>query len=440
MSVTSPAMPEPPAIPASSGASMSDNVVASMQGNGVGPTPSSQPATAGPAAMGAAMGPGGLAAVAMPGAAVAMGADEDAGASAPPDAMMPPEAGFPFPPLETSGEPLPGEVGEWSYVELPDTSCRDGSPAGVYINLGSSNKLMIVLEGGGRCSDEATCSLNFANVEAGTPVRLFGHEGLTDRSRVENPVRDWNWVQVPYCTGDRHGGANPEARVPGVDEPQMFVGHTNMAKFLDRIVPTFADATDVLITGTSAGGHGVWYTAVLVQRAFPGLKVKLVSDSGAFVSTAVFAECDQERMRVLGKTDDTFLGECGSACPNGNDYWMDFGKFLAATFADRPIGLVTTTGDITMRQFYSTGVNDCKGSFDLLNPDPAITAAAHKEDLLAFKDMIEGYPNFSTFYVDNETHTYLMWPEFYTITAGGVRLLDWFTQIVNGESPGHAGP
>ena len=297
---------------------------------------------------------------------------------------------------------------------------------------------MIFLEGGGRCVDESTCSINPANVPAGSTIRTVSVGGITDRTREDNPVRDWNFVQVPYCTGDRHGGANPEANVPGLGSPQKFVGYSNMTKFLDRIVPAFADATDVLLVGSSAGGYGVDYTAVLVQRAFPDLKIRLVSDSGAFVSSAVFAECDQERMRVLANADDTYLADCGSACPNKNDYWLDYGSFLATTFADRPIGLISTTGDAVMRAFFSTGLNDCTGTLDLFNP--IITAAAYEEELLKFRDQIKRYPNFSTFHPANETHTYLMFPEFYTTTAGGVRLLDWFAQIANGESPGHAGP
>ena len=42
--------------------------------------------------------------------------------------------------------------------------------------------------------------------------------------------------------------------VPGVTEPQQFVGYRNMQKFVARIVPTFKDEVNqVVITGASAG-------------------------------------------------------------------------------------------------------------------------------------------------------------------------------------------
>lgn len=342
-----------------------------------------------------------------------------------------------FPPFETNGEPLSGAIGDWTYTEFPDALCRDGSPAGVYVNLGSTKKLMIFLEGGGRCAEASTCAINPTSVASGGVLRVALTAGVLDRAQAENPVRDWNFVYVPYCTGDRHGGANPDADVPGVG-PQKFVGHLNLKKFLNRIVPTFRDASDVLLTGLSAGGFGVEYNAVLVQRAFANVKLKLIIDSAPFVSTAVFTSCDQEQTRKFYRAEETFLGDCGLACPRADDYWMDFGMFLAKTFSDRPVGLISALEDSTERSFFGIGVNGCTASLDLVNP--GIPAAAFRKDVLAYREQIAAFANFGTFYPDVDTHTWLGFPEFYTVRAGNVRLVDWFAKIANGQNAGHAGP
>lgn len=342
------------------------------------------------------------------------------------------------PSFEADGAPLTGTNGTWTFIEFPDTQCRDGSPAGLFLNLGTSKKLMIYLEGGGRCANEETCAtLNPANVAAGDLIRGVASAGVFDRRKADNPVRDWSFVVVAYCTGDRHGGANPDGNVARVG-PQKFVGYSNMKKFLNRIVPTFRDATDVLLTGISAGGFGVAYNAALVQRAFPSLKIKLIIDSAPFVSKAVFTECDQRATRELYKAEQTFLGECAAACPNPNDYWLDYGRFFAKTFGDRPWGLISTTEDAVERTFFGIGADDCTAPLDLLNPP--ISAATYRSELLALRSTLASSAGFTTFYPDTDTHTFLAFDELYTVTAGDVRLLDWVTQIVNGRRPEHAGP
>jgi hypothetical protein len=342
-------------------------------------------------------------------------------------------------PLPTNGEPLEATRGAWTYTEMPDTQCRDGSPAGLFVNLGTSAKLLIFMQGGGRCVDEPTCSSTPASVNdlQSIVLRTFTAGGILDRSRLENPVRDWNFVMVPYCTGDRHGGANADAEVSGVG-PQKMVGHLNMKAYLKRIVPTFPEPSDVLFTGISAGGFGVAYNAVLVQRAFPKVKVKLVIDSAPFVTKAAFSECDQARTRELYKAEQTFLGDCGAACPRPNDYWFDFGLFFARTFQDRPAGLIVSTEDAVERALFGIGADDCSAPFDLLNP--ALPAAVLRSDILAYREAVRPFSNFGTFYPEGDMHTFIPFDDFFTSKAGGVSLLDWFAKIVRGETPGHAGP
>jgi hypothetical protein len=355
-----------------------------------------------------------------------------------------------LPPLLTDGTPLTAPERTWTYIEFPDTKCRDGSPAGISVSLSkTSKKVLMYLEGGGACFDANTCNLaSSANVEGSNLTALFAPgtganinsarkaltEGIFDRTKTQNPIRDWNIVYVPYCTGDTHAGTRESpVDVPGTLAPrnQWFVGQLNIRKFLNRIVPTFPDAEDVLLAGVSAGGYGTLSNLVLVQRAFPNVKVKHVNDSGAPLTTAASPECLQQKFRELWRVD---LSACGSSCPKQNDYTQDNALFLAKFFSDRPAGFIDTTEDEVISSFLGTGLNRCMTQFGTAS----VPAETYSREILAYADKLKAFPNYGAFTPTGTKHTFLRTADFYTVTAGGVRLVDWFTKIVNGQAPGQA--
>ncbi|HKU42100.1 MAG TPA: pectin acetylesterase-family hydrolase [Polyangiales bacterium] len=367
------------------------------------------------------------------------GLDADSGQSY--ALLEPPAADFPFPVFETSGAPLRARPGVWTYREFADTRCRDGSRAGISLRLNpASKKVLIYLEGGVYCFDAFTCALNPANVEDWlfNSARIAPATGIFDTRNAQNPVRDWNVVYVPYCTGDAMGGTRTTpVDVPGGPSRQYFSGHLNLQKFLQRVVPTFPDATDVLLVGMSAGGSSVLQNAVLVQRAFPKLKVRHVNDSSLPpASKAVLAGCLQDKLRTLWDLDQSSLAYCGTSCPKRDEYWQDNALFLAELFADRPSGFIDAIEDDMMRAVCGLGARDCTGNllFD------GVDAATYRRELLAYRDQLSAYPNYGTFLPEGTQHTFVKDASFYTATAGGVKLVDWFASIANGVSPGHAGP
>ena len=87
-----------------------------------------------------------------------------------------------------------------------------------WIRRGSADGLVIFFDGGGACWDDITCSVpwlatgraddGFYKAEllpGDNPNRFGGVFALNDE---RNPVRDWSFVYLPYCTGDVHLGAN----------------------------------------------------------------------------------------------------------------------------------------------------------------------------------------------------------------------------------------
>src|SRR5262249_44317292 len=147
-----------------------------------------------------------------------------------------------------------------------------------------------------------------------------------DRSNAQNPVGDWNFVYVPYCSGDQHMGDAQDVSIPGVDGKQQFKGRPNLEHFLERIVPTFSDAEQVLLTGASAGGIGTLMSYRVVQAAFTSTPVMVIDDSGPVYSTAFVPGCAAALRRKYWGLDGTILKECGADCmPDDGNYPFDYG-------------------------------------------------------------------------------------------------------------------
>jgi hypothetical protein len=340
------------------------------------------------------------------------------------------------PPFMATGMPITAPANTWTWVDFSDSYCRDGSTAGVAVNLQTgSDKVMIFLEGGGACFNTETCETNPTNVSS----MKTGHTtGIFDRTNTKNPVATWHFVYVPYCTGDSQPGGNPNGMVTGVTGVQKFVGYLNMKAFLNRIVPTFPKASQVLLTGVSAGGFGAASTSYLVARAFNPIPVNVIDDSGPAMSSKYIPTCLQDLFRTTWSLDQTILADCGSACPNPSDWVMDYAKFLASKSTQKS-GLLDSSTDSVISAFYGigedNGKNDCKGSFS--TPVPGATYTAGLQD---FRTTIAAYPNYGTYYPDSSQHTWLEGASMYTETQSGTALIDWITNIINGTSATAVGP
>ncbi|HEX5659437.1 MAG TPA: pectin acetylesterase-family hydrolase [Polyangiales bacterium] len=337
-------------------------------------------------------------------------------------------------PFTATGQALTAPAKTWTWIDFPDTQCRDGSMAGIAVSLNpASTNLMIYLEGGGACFDQLSCAITPPNADVWKAEKK---DGLFARSNPENPVGDWNWVYVPYCTGDTHAGDNRDVMIDGVGLNQ-FVGYANMKKYLNRVVPTLPNPSNVLLTGISAGGFGAAQNALLVQAAFPNVPVKLIDDSGPPLSTAVIPQCLQTKWRTLWGLDKTYLADCGEACAAyEDDFVQPLALAMANTFSDRPAGLIESTRDAVISRFFGAGLDNCTGTA-LLSQVPAELFSA---DLAAFRELLEPFPKFGTWTPDGERHTWIAGSDLYTANIGGKRLVEWVRDIIEGRNPGNYGP
>jgi hypothetical protein len=318
---------------------------------------------------------------------------------------------------------------KWTYFAIEGTVCRDGSPAGIAINpVAGSKKLMVYLEGGGACFNAATCSKNPSKVSS-----KGASNGIFDRANAANPVGDWNFVFVPYCTGDVHVGANPNGTVPLVDGTQKFVGYTNTGRFLKTLAATFKGTTRVLLTGSSAGGFGAAGNYGQAVREFPGVPVNLVDDSGPLLRSPVLATCLQSQWRTLWSLDKTVVAECGADCQGQSDVLIQISKHWAKANSNFAQGLISSTADTVIRQMIGFGEANCTSY-------QSVSADAFATGVLDLRSQHAAYSNFGVYAVPGSTHTFVEKPTFYSTTAGSKSLAAWVGDIVDKDQVAGIGP
>ncbi|MFO0556609.1 MAG: pectin acetylesterase-family hydrolase [Polyangiales bacterium] len=313
----------------------------------------------------------------------------------------------PLPP----GMPISATMEQWTWVQFPEARCGTGTATGIAVNLTNrSNKVFVYMMGGGACWDQATCYelRTAANLEGYSEANFtrdraqFDAAGMFNRDDMTNPFRDASYVFIPYCTGDVHGGnriAVHDTNNP--DQRTYHVGANNVALYLQRLVPTFANADRVWLTGSSAGGVGATLNWPRFQEAFPRARVDLLNDGGQL--------CDANNGRAAQWRRAWSLPvppgcpECATSL-QANMVWMH--RTMGAT---RRSGLMATLQDSTLRGFYTV--------------TPATFETATRALLTAAYD-----PNMNTryFVLPGSMHTY--WGRWSMIMAAdGTRVRDWIT-------------
>lgn len=334
-----------------------------------------------------------------------------------------------------------GPAGQWTYHQIPDTTCRDGSPAGFFTRTSdASTKLVIYLEQGGACFNGTLCAFNPASVSQSITGRTLAEAivgmhpdipqapqatGMFDVTDARNPYADWDAVWIPYCTGDAYAGSNPDAVIDGV-EATRFVGHLNMRKFIGHIVPTFQEAERVVLTGTSAGSFGAGLNYNMVQDAFGRTPVTVIMDSGIPFGDAFMAPCLQKQWRELWKFDQLLPPDCDECFREDGGGLMNLVFYSARKYPSARLGVVSAMEDDIMRFFYGFGENDCGGG---TFADGKYTSA-----LSDLRSRAAPYQSqFASYFVPGLLHMYSQFPDFYQPLSGGTPLSTWVGDVLAGD-------
>jgi hypothetical protein len=184
-----------------------------------------------------------------------------------------------------SGAPSPFTMHLLDLAAHPDAVCNDGTPGSYQVRPGfgkGTKRWLIYLEGGGECATAADCKARYkatkglmsseGEVDGGT-IDSSTYGGIKSTSPDDNPdFYDANFVQLNYCSSDAWSGDKAgDANLPDTD-----VGHWSFRgrKIVEAVVSDLlknglAQADEVFLMGSSAGGVGVLNHADDVRAALP---------------------------------------------------------------------------------------------------------------------------------------------------------------------------
>ena len=181
-------------------------------------------------------------------------------------------------------------------AELRHAVCNDGSPAVYYHRPGDEgfeDKWVIWFEGGGGCGSEEGCAeraktqTNLTTSE-GTPRRITQGGILSIDPSVNPDFSQWNHVVLNYCSSDSWTG---RVRTTVDGKQWFFEGKAIVESTIEDLKDEalfgehhLGTATEVLVTGTSAGGGGAAQNLNDIASSLPNATVSGVIDSSWTVS------------------------------------------------------------------------------------------------------------------------------------------------------------
>jgi hypothetical protein len=382
------------------------------------------------------------------------------------------EPGRPFDETKPETHPMPGYTPPtgWSWYGMAGSKCRDGSPFGVMVHWSASDSknLFLYFEGGGACANPGFCAFNPADVNhqfsdkgqtalAATNLQNKaqepGSQGIFNFAEAQNPYRDWNFVYIPYCTGDVHFGGNAEAKIEGVERTQNFSGAANSQAVIARAVATWPETARFVSGGSSAGGYGASLNFGMIQDTFAAARGSVIFDAAPPFSNQYAPSCLQKRWREAWSLDKNMPSDCGELCKTaegGNlfnvwSYWR--AKYPEARFA-----LISGVHDEIIRLFMALGNDDCAGyqSYDPVlgfigSLGQTYDPAKYKAGLLDIRTQYAPTGQLSTYYQEglpNGTiHQCLFEPRVYTEAAGaGKGTIAEFLRKFDAETMSQVGP
>ena len=347
--------------------------------------------------------------------------------------------------IQLVAAPLPQETHEW--VELTpqaieiggvtiDPTCS-GAPGSdpaykFWARRGTENGLVVYFDGGGACWDDVTCAVPMLATDRGRSEGFYKAEllptddprrmrGLFDFENERNPVRNWSFVFVPYCTGDVHSGSN-DATYRNPDTGEAYTIHhrgaDNFRVVMEWVRANFVAPDEILVAGSSAGAYGAATHYARIRDAFPEGRAAMLGDAGQGVTTTDFLERRNGNWRY--QLPQSVFGE--NAQLTSDD---DIVGTLAAHYPGDRFAQYTTAHDRTQAGFYA-----------LMGAQNACTAWTEKmeRDLSRRQDAA----NFRSYLAAGASHTILRDQLFYTEQSGGAPFADWTAALLNGGTENRA--
>jgi hypothetical protein len=374
------------------------------------------------------------------------------------------------PPLEEGEEPVLGGPAAlvpaaWNEVSPGgDTRCARGQPFSFFVYPGTTKKLVIDFMGGGACFDDASCApgstLYTDSVEGLRTAITFGGPrgsglpGVWNKTRLDSPVREWTHVVVPYCTGDLHWGDKVQPYTHPATGQAYSVHHkgaANARAVLQWVKGHLADPEAVVVMGASAGGYGSIYWTPHVRALYPGVPLSQLSDSAAGVVTPLFNQVAVGRWSAPAGMPAGWPERTNPLLwlPSAQDPKGLTVADLYALVAERTPGVklsqLNFEQDATQRFFYAATLPP-----GATPQDQGMAMAAWSAEMRAsIEDIKARVPSFRHYLAPGDQHIALvsrtgetertqsgaLKVDFAALTSGGVRFVDFLTDVTAQRTP-----
>eukprot|EP00253_Pinus_taeda_P028934 PITA_28934 len=232
--------------------------------------------------------------------------------------------------------------------------CLDGSPPAYHLDRGSgsgANSWVVFMEGGGWCSDKASCSER-ASSALGSSLYMgksIAFTGILSDVQSKNPdFYGWNRVLVRYCDGSSFTGDVEEVE-PG-SKLQLRGQRIWQAVIEDLLTQGMDKAEQAVLTGCSAGGLATFIHCNDFRDLLPqSADVKCITDAGFFMDLDDIA--GQNLFRIFYNEVVTFHGSLKhlpAACTSKmNPASLCFFPQYLLEFIKTPLFVVNSAYDTT---------------------------------------------------------------------------------------------
>ncbi len=305
---------------------------------------------------------------------------------------------------EPSGSSQRGQWTEYYYDPAEEGAvCLTGNQFQVNVRHGSSDQVLLYMQGGGACWDYLTCYvLGTATTGANGAVE----SGALDVDDPRSPFADWDIVYVPYCDGSVFTG---DATVDYGGNRTFHHGLRNLSVAVDVLGREFPDASRIVVSGSSAGGYGTFAGYGVTRVAFPDTPILVLNDSGPGLQNLEASQDVQDRTVNWNFTQR--IPESCTDCDVQYSYLLNWAferdsELRAGLYSYQQDGVISFFIDLDGPQYQSLllSVTD-----DVRRRDPG---------------------RFERYFPLGTNHTVLLSPEFYTQTIDGVSLLDWTNEFL----------
>jgi len=299
--------------------------------------------------------------------------------------------------------------GEWTeYYFDPaagQATCLTNTEFQVNVRHGSSDRVLLYLQGGGACWDHRSCYVDFRALPIANGAIQGGALAVADPA---SPFHDHDVVYLPYCDGSLFGG---DTIVEHGGKRTWHHGLWNLSVGVDAVLREFPNPSEIVIAGSSAGGFGNVPAYAVTRVAFPDTPIIVLNDSGpGFENHA--APGAALRKNAWRATD-----RYPASCERCGEHALWLIDWALARDPGLRFAMFGYQRDEIIMDFFEL---DEAGYRSLLLDVTGAVRDRHPE-------------RFQRYFVAATGHTILQDREFFTMSADGVRVADWTQAFLDGS-------